>query len=114
MGGVPSVEVFLSKPVSALRVISCSRIFIRRPQDYLHSISAKGPSELVSEPIGYKIHTSLVRIDGNLNPDQYIADILSIVVVLYLRGLPNANFQQDNCKSHAARRFLTIIDKQGI
>ena len=89
MGGVPSVEVFLSKPVSALRVISCSRIFIRRPQDYLHSISAKGPSELVSEPIGYKIHTSLVRIDGNLNANQYISDILRSVVTSHLRDLPS-------------------------
>lgn len=72
------------------------------------------PGVMVWAAIGYTTRTSLVRIDGTLNADRYISDILRPVVVPYLRGLPNAIFQQDNARPHVARRVLTFLDTQGI
>ena len=61
------------------------------------------PGVMVSVTTGYTTHTSLLRIDSNLNADGYSSDILRPVVVLYLRGLPNAIFLQDNARQHIPR-----------
>ncbi|CAL1274870.1 unnamed protein product [Larinioides sclopetarius] len=79
---------------------------------YRHTGTA--PGRIVWVAIGYKIRASLVRIDGNLNADRYIYDILRSVVVPYLQGLPNTIFQQDNAKPHVARRVRSFLDTQGI
>ena len=51
---------------------------------------------MVWAAIVYMTLTSLVPIDGNLNADRYISDILRPVDMACLRGLPNAIFQKDN------------------
>ena len=67
---------------------------------------------IVWKAIGYKIYTSLVRIDGNLNADQYISDSLHSAVVPFLRDL--SKFQENNAGSQVACRVLTFINTQGI
>ena len=58
--------------------------------------------------------SSLVWINNNMNSDQYISGILHPVVMLYLIGLANTIFQQDNARPHVARYVLTFLDTQGI
>ena len=58
--------------------------------------------------------TSLILINDNLNTDWDISDILCHVVVLYLRGLSNVTFQQDNARPHVARHVLIFLNTQGI
>ena len=53
-------------------------------------------------------------VDSNLNADQYNFDILCPVIVPYLRGLPNAIFQQDNARPHVAHHVLTFLSTQAI
>ena len=67
---------------------------------------------MVWAAIGYTASTSLVWIDGNFNAGQYISHILHPMVVLYLRCLPNAIFQQDNASPHVARYVLIFLDAQ--
>ena len=69
---------------------------------------------VVGAAIEYTSCTSVVQIGGNFNAHLYISNILHRVVVSYLRGLPNAIFQQENAKPHVARLVLTIFDIQGI
>ncbi|GFT77336.1 hypothetical protein TNCV_2023411 [Trichonephila clavipes] len=57
---------------------------------------------------------SPIRINGNLNADQYVSDMLCPKVVPYLRGLPNAILQQDNARSHVANFVLTFLVTQDI
>lgn len=64
--------------------------------------------------IRYKTCTTLVRIDYNVDKDQYVSDILGPKVKSCLRGKLNAIFQQDNAKPYVACRILTILDTQGI
>ncbi|GFT66581.1 transposable element Tcb1 transposase [Trichonephila clavipes] len=59
-------------------------------------------------------HVSIVRIDGNLNANQCISDILFPVVTPYLRGQSNVIFQQDNTRQQVALCGLTFLDTLGI
>ena len=61
---------------------------------YQHRGSHSGVMVWVA--IGYATRTSLVLIKGNLNADRCISVNFCPVVVLYLQGLPNITFQQDN------------------
>ena len=63
---------------------------------------------------GYTTLITLFRIDGNLNTDREISDILCSVVVPYFRGLTNATFKQDNARPHVARHVLNFFNIQGI
>ncbi|GFS66290.1 transposable element Tcb1 transposase [Trichonephila clavipes] len=49
---------------------------------------------------GFHFRTSLVRIDGTLNRQCYISEVLKPVVLLYIQHLPLAIFQQDNARPH--------------
>lgn len=62
----------------------------------------------------YMTYTSLVWIERKLNADSCISHNLRRVVVPRLRGLPNATFEQDYARPHAARRILTFLDIQDI
>ncbi|GFW80941.1 transposable element Tcb1 transposase [Trichonephila clavipes] len=53
--------------------------------------------------IGYHSCTPLVRIDGTLNSQRYISEVLEPVVLPYLQGLPTAIFQQDNARPHVSK-----------
>ncbi|GFT60691.1 transposable element Tcb1 transposase [Trichonephila clavipes] len=53
--------------------------------------------------IGYHSRPPLVRIDGTLNSQRYISEVLESVVHPYLQGLATAIFQQDQARPHVAR-----------
>ncbi|GFW16507.1 transposable element Tcb1 transposase [Trichonephila clavipes] len=53
--------------------------------------------------IEYDSTSPLVRIQGTLNAQRYVQNVLRLVAIPYLQGLPNAIFQQDNARPHTAR-----------
>ncbi|GFV97084.1 transposable element Tcb2 transposase [Trichonephila clavipes] len=53
--------------------------------------------------IAYDSTSPLVRIQGTLNAQRYVQNVLRPVAIPYLQGLPNAIFQQDNARPHTAR-----------
>ncbi|GFY33603.1 transposable element Tcb1 transposase [Trichonephila clavipes] len=69
----------------------------------MHRLTCPAPGIMVWGGIGYHSHTPLVRIDGTLNSQRYISEVLEPVVLPYLQGLPTAIFQQDDTRPHVAR-----------
>lgn len=55
--------------------------------------------------IGYMTRTYLISIDGNLNADRYMSDILCPIVVLCYRGLPKVHNQRYDAKPHVTNRI---------
>ncbi|GFX13843.1 transposable element Tc1 transposase [Trichonephila clavipes] len=53
--------------------------------------------------IAYDSTSPLVRIQGTLNAQRYVQNVLRPVEIPYIQGLPNAIFQQDNARPHTAR-----------
>ncbi|GFU49080.1 transposable element Tc1 transposase [Trichonephila clavipes] len=51
----------------------------------------------------YDSTSPLVRIQGTLNAQRYVQNVLHPVTIPYLQRLPNAMFQQDNALPHTAR-----------
>ena len=78
---------------------------------YRHWFSAHGM--IVWAATGYTTRTPLLRIDGNLNADCNISDVLRPLVALYFKGLPKAIFQQDNARPYVARRVLIFLHTPG-
>ncbi|UYV73395.1 hypothetical protein LAZ67_10003030, partial [Cordylochernes scorpioides] len=53
--------------------------------------------------IAYDFRSPLLRIQGTLTAQRYVDDVLRPVTLLYLQGVPNALYQQDNARPHTAR-----------
>ncbi|GFV63416.1 transposable element Tcb1 transposase [Trichonephila clavipes] len=53
--------------------------------------------------IGFHCRINLVRIDGTMNSQHNISEVLEPVVHLYIQRLPSAIPQQDNMRPHVAR-----------
>ncbi|GFS60353.1 transposable element Tcb1 transposase [Trichonephila clavipes] len=58
---------------------------------------------------GYHPLTPLVRIDGILNSQRYMSEMLEPVALPYLQGLATAIFQPDNARPHVARFVQRIF-----
>ncbi|GFU05632.1 transposable element Tcb1 transposase [Trichonephila clavipes] len=69
----------------------------------MHHHTGPATSNMVWGGIEYHSRTLLVRIDGTLNSQCYISEVLEPVVLPYLQGLATAIFQQDNAQPHVAR-----------
>ncbi|UYV69877.1 hypothetical protein LAZ67_7001058 [Cordylochernes scorpioides] len=53
--------------------------------------------------IAYVSRSPLLRIQGTMTAQRYVDDVLRRVTLLYLQGVPNALYQQDNARPHTAR-----------
>ncbi|GFU80937.1 transposable element Tcb1 transposase [Trichonephila clavipes] len=69
----------------------------------MHRHNGPAPGIMVWGSIEYHPRTPLVRIDGTLNSQRYISEVLEPVVLHYFQGLATAIFQQDNERPHVAR-----------
>jgi hypothetical protein len=60
----------------------------------------------------------LVRIDGWINSERYINEILGYYVIPFLENFEENNgnyfFQQDNALIHTSERIRTFIEEQEI
>ncbi|UYV77877.1 UQCRFS1 [Cordylochernes scorpioides] len=53
--------------------------------------------------IAYDSRSPLLRIQGTMTAQRYVDDVLRPVTLPYLKGVPNALYQQDNARPHTAR-----------
>ena len=52
---------------------------------------------------GYNMRSCLLRIEGNLNSNRYIREVLQPKVLILLQATAHAIFQQDNARPHVTR-----------
>lgn len=97
------------------------RVYRRRNERYHENCVAEAPPHggggvMVWGAISYTGRSRLVLIQGNLNAQRYIDEILR-PEVLPLVAVPGAIFQQDNARPHTARlttQFLAANNVNGL
>ena len=72
------------------------------------------PSVMVWDAIGYNMRSRLIRIEGNLNSNCYIREILQPDVLSLLEATPHAIFQQDDARPHLARIVQTFFQRRRV
>ena len=92
------------------RVDGRKRIWRRRkerhvPSTVIHRVAYQGGGVMVWAGISATAKTDLIFIDGNLNGQRYIDEVLTPHVLPFLRQMPVADpiFQDDNARPHRAR-----------
>ncbi|GFX04269.1 transposable element Tcb2 transposase [Trichonephila clavipes] len=55
---------------------------------------------------------NLLRIEGNLNSNRYVREVLQLEVVPFLQGIPGALFQQDNPRPNVAKTVRDFFSVQ--
>ncbi|GFX21168.1 transposable element Tcb2 transposase [Trichonephila clavipes] len=56
--------------------------------------------------------SNLLRIEGNLNSNKYVREVLQPEVVPFLQGSPGAIFQQHNARPHVAKTVRDFCSAQ--
>ena len=70
------------------------------------------PSVMVWGTIGYNMRSRVLRIEGNLNSNCYIMEVLQPEILPLLQAIPHAIFQQDNARSHVARIVQAFFQRR--
>ncbi|GFX43424.1 transposable element Tc1 transposase [Trichonephila clavipes] len=70
------------------------------------------PKVMVWSAILYHGRSNLLRIEGNLNSNKYVHEVVHPEVVPFLEGIPGAVFQQDNERPHVAKTVLDFCSDQ--
>ncbi|GFV79575.1 transposable element Tcb1 transposase [Trichonephila clavipes] len=78
----------------------------------MHHHNGSAPDIMVWGGIGYPSRTPLVRIDGTLNSQRYISEVLEPVVLPYIQGLATVIFQQDNARPYVTRIVQRFVNHQ--
>ena len=81
----------------------CALVYVRRyaderclPECVIERHSGRIARVMAWGAISYDGLSSLFRIEGNLNSNRYVREVLQPVLVPFLQGIPEAFFQQDN------------------
>ncbi|GFX77935.1 transposable element Tc1 transposase [Trichonephila clavipes] len=84
------------------------QVWRRRGERYNPAVTVEHPTArqsgiMVWGAIACDSTSPLVRIQGILNAQRYVQNVLRPVEIPYLQRLPRAIFQQDNARPHTAR-----------
>lgn len=82
------------------------------PECIIERHSGRTPGVMVWGAISYHGRSNLLRIEGNLNSNRYVREVLQPEVVPFLQGIPGAIFQQDNARPHVARTVRDFCSAQ--
>ena len=69
---------------------------------------------MVWEAIGYNMGSRLLRIEGNLNSNRYIREVLQPEVLPLLQATPHTIFQQDNAQPHVTRIVQAFFQRRRV
>ena len=72
------------------------------------------PSVMVWGANGYNMRSRLLHIEGNLNSNRYIREVLQPEVLPLLQATPYAIFQQDNACPHVARIVQDFFQRRQV
>ena len=64
--------------------------------------------------IKYNMRSRLLRIEGNLNSNRNIREVLQPKVLPLLQATPLAIFQQDNARPHMARIVQALFQRRRV
>ncbi|GFV60475.1 transposable element Tc1 transposase [Trichonephila clavipes] len=78
-----------------------SELFL--PECVIEKYSNLTPGCMVSSAISYHGRSNLLRIEGNLNSNRFVPEMLHPGVVLFFQGTPGATFQQDTVQPPVAK-----------
>ncbi|GFT64257.1 transposable element Tc1 transposase [Trichonephila clavipes] len=67
---------------------------------------------MVWDVILYHGRSNLLRIEGNLNSNRYVREMLQPEVVSFLQGIPEAIFQEYNACPHIAKTVRDFCSTQ--
>ncbi|GFT33685.1 transposable element Tc1 transposase [Trichonephila clavipes] len=67
---------------------------------------------MVWDAISYHRRSNLLRIEGNLNSNRYVREVLHPEVVPFLQSIPGAIFQQHNTRPHVAKTVRDFCSAQ--
>ncbi|GFY15648.1 transposable element Tc1 transposase [Trichonephila clavipes] len=70
------------------------------------------PRVMVCSAISYNGRSNLLRIEGNLNSNRYVREVLQPEVAPFLQGIPGVIFQQDNARRHIAKTVRDFCSAQ--
>ncbi|GFX64377.1 transposable element Tc1 transposase [Trichonephila clavipes] len=70
------------------------------PEYVIERHSGITPKVMVWGAISYHVRSNLLRIEGNLNRNRYVREVLQPEVIPFLQGFPGAIFQHDNTRPH--------------
>ncbi|GFV49807.1 transposable element Tc1 transposase [Trichonephila clavipes] len=82
------------------------------PECVIERYTALTPRVIVWYVISYHGLSNLLRIEGNLNRNRYILEVLQPEVIFYIYGVPGAIFQQDNARPHVAKTVRDFCSAQ--
>ncbi|GFW90034.1 transposable element Tc1 transposase [Trichonephila clavipes] len=96
------------------------RIRVRRyagerclPECVIERHSGLTPGVMVLGAISYHERSNFLRIEGNLNSNSYVREVLQLEVVpLHLRHPWSYIFQQDNARPHVAKTVRDFCSAQ--
>ena len=71
------------------------------------------PSVMVWGAIAYNMRSCLLCIEGNLNSNHYIREVLQPEMLPLLQTTPHAIFEQDNALPHVARSGRAFFKRHG-
>ena len=69
---------------------------------------------MVLGAIGYNIRSHLLHIEGNLNSNRYIREVLQPEVLPLLQATRHGIFQQDNARPHVARIVQVFFQRRWV
>ncbi|PRD31712.1 UNVERIFIED_CONTAM: tc3a [Trichonephila clavipes] len=82
------------------------------PECVIERHSGLIPGVMVWGLISYHGRSNLLRIEGNLNSNGYVREMLQPDVVSFLQGIHRAIFQQDNARPHVAKTVRDICSSR--
>ena len=97
-----------------------TRVWRRRGERYADSCIQEtdrwgGGSVMVWGGISFNHKTPLITINGNLNAQRYIDEVLRPTVIPFMVGHQDVNlFQQDNARAHSARLTTAFINNNHV
>lgn len=76
--------------------------------------SGQTPGVMVWGAISYNTRSPLLRIEGTLNSNRYLTEVVEPVVLPLLQTSPQATFQQDNARPHVARIVQAFFEERQV
>ena len=69
------------------------------------------PRVMVWGAIGYNMRSHFIRIEGNLNSNRYIRQVLQPKILPLVQATSHAIFQQDNVRPHSGEDCASLLPK---
>ncbi|GFU06190.1 transposable element Tcb2 transposase [Trichonephila clavipes] len=73
------------------------------PESIIERHNGRTPRFMIWVTVSYHRRCLQLRIEGNLNGNRYVCEVLEPEVVRFLHSIPGGTFQKDNAHLHVAR-----------